>query len=359
MYFLNCTKADKKQYINDRWIIFIGIPALGISLALAPFMNAHNTFTGLSMWMIIAISIFFSAICWIGCRHIVFTLWKLFPWDEKPRLHLFFEIPGIFTWVTLLSIFISWWITSFMFHKPFTLYNAVVWHNILISNLVAFFVTTLHEGIFFYIQWKYNIQRSEDLEKSTYEAQYENLRSQVNPHFLFNSLNTLASQVECNPEAVSFVENLSDFLRYSLSNTGRELVPLSEEIQMLRKYKYLQQSRFGQNLEINIDVDEKTQNTYIAPLALQMLVENAIKHNIISKDKPLTINIYLSNNNYLSVENKLQKKIEPGRSTGIGLKNISNRYQYLTTRKVIFLESSLKFKVSIPLIEIDSLREKI
>jgi LytS/YehU family sensor histidine kinase len=289
----------------------------------------------------------------MGCRHIVSTLWKLFPWDEKPGLHLLIEIPGIFTWVTLLTLSLSWWVSTYLFHKPF-IFDPALGHNILLSNFIAFFITSIHEGIFFYIQWKYNIKRSEDLEKSTYEAQYENLRSQVNPHFLFNSLNTLVSQVESNPEAVSFIENLSDFLRYSLSNTSRELVPLKEEIQMLGKYKYLQQSRFGENLIINIEVDEVSQNAYIAPLALQMLVENAIKHNIISRDKPLTINIYVSDNNYLSVENNLQKKIEPGRSTGIGLKNITSRYQYLTTRKVIFIESSLKFKVSIPLVEIDA-----
>jgi LytS/YehU family sensor histidine kinase len=233
-----------------------------------------------------------------------------------------------------------------------------IWQNIFISNLIAFFVTSLHEGVFFYLQWRYNIKRSEDLEKSTYEAQYENLRSQVNPHFLFNSLNTLAAQVEDNPSAVSFVENLSDFLRYSLSNTGRELVPLKEELRMIRKYKYLQQTRFGQNLEIEMDVPEENQCMYVAPLALQMLVENAIKHNIISKDKPLNILIFMSNNNYLSVENNLQKKIEPGRSTGIGLKNIINRYQYLTVKKVIVIESSTKFKVSVPLVEFESAKEK-
>ena len=358
MYFLNCIKTSQKHSINDRSLIFIGIPLLGISLGFLLYMTATDSFTVINIWESIVISILFSAICWMGCRHIVFTLWKIFPWNEKPGLHLLFEIPVIFTWVTLLSLSLSWWASAYLLHKPFS-FDITLGHNILLSNFIAFFITTIHEGIFFYTQWKYNIKRSEDLEKSTYEAQYENLRSQVNPHFLFNSLNTLVSHVESNPEAVSFVENLSDFLRYSLSNTGRELVPLKEEIQMLDKYKYLQQSRFGENLIINIDVDEVSQNAYIAPLALQMLVENAIKHNIISRDKPLTINISISSNNYLSVENNLQKKIEPGRSTGIGLRNITSRYQYLTTRKVIFIESSLNFKVSIPLVEIDTTKEKI
>ena len=355
MPFQNRINKTLKHNINDRWLLIIGAPLLGLALAIMHFLLVNRYLSGVNICITIGISVFFSIICWVGCRHIVFTLWKVFPWDKKAKLHLLIEIPGIFAWVTILCTFFSWWITSFFFHQSFY-FTSTFWHNVLIANFVAFFVTSIHEGIFFYIQWKYNIQRSEDLEKSTYEAQYENLRSQVNPHFLFNSLNTLAAQVESNPEAVSFVENLSDFLRYSLSNTGRELVPLKEEIEMIQKYKYLQQSRFGQNLEINIDVDEKSLKEYIAPLALQMLVENAIKHNIISKDKPLIINIFISNNHYLSVENNLQKKIEPGRSTGIGLKNISNRYQYLTTRKVIFLETSLKYKVSIPLVAIDTTR---
>jgi len=357
MSFTNRINITHKPNINDRWLLIFGAPLLGLVLAVMPFLLINKYLPSVNIWTTIGISVIFSVICWIGCRHIVFTLWNIFPWDKKPKLHILIEIPGICAWVSLLCLLVSWWITSYFFNQTFH-FSVTFWHNVIITNFVAFFVTTIHEGIFFYIQWKYNIQRSEDLEKSTYEAQYENLRSQVNPHFLFNSLNTLAAQVESNPEAVSFVENLSDFLRYSLSNTGRELVPLKEEIQMLRKYKYLQQTRFGQNLEINIDVDENAQNEFIAPLALQMLVENAIKHNIISKDKPLTINIFISNNHYLSVENNLQKKIEPGRSTGIGLKNIINRYQYLTTRKVIFLESSLKYKVSIPLVEIDSTRSE-
>ncbi len=335
----------------------LGIPLLGLLLAVLPFLIEKNNITTNNFWFRIAVSIIFSAICWIGCRYIVFTLWRIFPWDKRPVLHLCFEIPAILIYITLLNILIFWWIFTFISHKEFEM-TVLVWQIIFNSNLIAFFITAVHEGVFFYLQWRYNIKRSEDLEKSTYEAQYENLRSQVNPHFLFNSLNTLAAQVEDNPNAVSFVENLSDFLRYSLSNTSKELVPLSEELRMIRKYKYLQQSRFGHNLEIEVDVPEENQCMYVPPLALQMLVENAIKHNIISKDKPLTINIFMANNNYLSVENNLQKKIEPGRSTGIGLKNIVNRYLYLTVKKVVVIESSTKFKVSVPLIEFESTKQK-
>ncbi|NWJ51501.1 MAG: histidine kinase [Bacteroidetes bacterium] len=357
MLLLHCSKTLKKYQFNDKWLLFLGIPALGLMLAILPFIFIKNNSADNNFWFRIMVSLLFSTICWIGCRQIVFTLWRVFPWDKRPILHLCFEVPAIFAYVSFLNLVIIWWIFVFVIHKEFVM-TTQIWQNIFISNLVAFFVTALHEGVFFYLQWRHNIKRSEDLEKSTYEAQYENLRSQVNPHFLFNSLNTLAAQVEDNPGAVSFVENLSDFLRYSLSNTGRELVPLCEELNMIGKYKYLQQTRFGQNLEIEMDVPEENQHMYVAPLALQMLVENAIKHNIISKDKPLKIKIFMSNNNYLSVENNLQKKIEPGRSTGIGLKNIINRYQYLTIKKVIVIESSTKYKVSVPLVEFESAREK-
>lgn len=357
MHHLHCSKTLNKYQFNDKWLLYLGIPILGLMFALLPIIIIKSNPADHIIWIRITVSFLFSAICWIGCRHIVFTLWRLFPWDKRPILHICLEVLAIFAYVSLLNLIIIWWLFVFIIQKEFVL-NNLVWQNIFISNLVAFLVTTLHEGAFFYLQWKHNIKRSEDLEKSTYEAQYENLRSQVNPHFLFNSLNTLAAQVEENPEAVSFVENLSDFLRYSLSNTGRELVPLGEELNMIEKYKYLQQTRFGQNLEIEMEVPEENQHMYVAPLALQMLVENAIKHNIISKDKPLKIKIFMANNNYISIENNLQKKIEPGRSTGIGLKNIVNRYQYLTEKKVIVIESSTKYKVSVPLVEFESAKEK-
>ncbi|MDP4292621.1 MAG: histidine kinase, partial [Bacteroidota bacterium] len=192
MIFSGFIKDIQNHKINDRWLVIIGAPMLGILMVVMPLILSNKYLSELNLSVTIGISVLFSAICWIGCRHIVFTLWKIFPWDKKPRLHLLFEIPGIFLWVTFLGFVFSFCITVIIFHKTFY-FNGIFWYNVLIANFIAFFVTTIHEGIFFYFQWKYNIQRSEDLEKSTYEAQYEILRSQVNPHFLFNSLNTLAA----------------------------------------------------------------------------------------------------------------------------------------------------------------------
>lgn len=162
MSFQKWIKTAQKHNINDRWLLIIGAPLLGLILAIMPFMLVNKYLTGVNIWMTIGISVLFSVICWIGCRHIVFTLWKVFPWDKKPRQHLLIEIPGIFAWVTFLSLLFSWWITSYFFHQTFY-FSITFWHNVIITNFVAFFVTAIHEGIFFYIQWKYNIQRSEDL----------------------------------------------------------------------------------------------------------------------------------------------------------------------------------------------------
>lgn len=189
------------------------------------------------------------------------------------------------------------------------------------------------------------------MEKDNIEAKYETLKSQINPHFLFNSLNSLSLIVDENEEATDYLQNLSEFLRYVLKSRDRELVLVRDEIYILKKYFNLQKSRFRENLVVDFNVDEKYYHYSLPPLVLQMLVENCIKHNVISKDKPLTIKV-LANNHYIVVENNLQKKVTEI-STKQGLRNISERFAFFTNKEVLIEEKRDAFTVKVPLLTVE------
>jgi len=217
------------------------------------------------------------------------------------------------------------------------------------SLVVTFIISTFMHGRGFLQSWRTAELNSAQLQKEGMKAQFDTLKSQVNPHFLFNSLNALTNLIyEDQDKAASFVKQLSEVYRYVLDMQDREVVMLSDELKFLRSYFFLQQIRFGEKLKVDINLDNV--NTHIPPLVLQMLVENAVKHNIISKDQPLTIRIF-TDNEYIVVENNIQiKNVLPEESKGIGLKNIKHRYSFLTNKKVEVVNDSRSFTVKLPFI---------
>ncbi len=192
------------------------------------------------------------------------------------------------------------------------------------------------------------LQRWAQLEKEKIASQFEALKSQINPHFLFNSFNTLVTIIEENPKlAVEYVEILADFYRTILQFRDREIISLEEEIEMVKNYHFLLQKRFGESFRLNIRVNGEP--VYVAPLTLQLLVENAVKHNVISKDRPLIVDITLKNGE-LVVRNNLQKKTQPARSTHFGLQSLNTRYLILTNRGLNIRETDSYFEVGVPVI---------
>lgn len=195
------------------------------------------------------------------------------------------------------------------------------------------------------------IQEKISLEKERIQSQFDTLRNQINPHFLFNSFNTLISTISKDKElAIHYVEQLSDYFRTILEQRDKETIFLKEELALVEQYLFLQKQRFGENLKIEIDIDNRYLETSIPPLTLQLLAENAIKHNIISKSKPLTIQIK-SVNGFLSVCNNLQEKSTKEPSTGVGLNNIFNRYQILFNASVKIEKNETQYCVKVPIIE--------
>lgn len=188
------------------------------------------------------------------------------------------------------------------------------------------------------------------LKQDNIAFQFEILKNQVNPHFLFNSLNVLSSLIYINQDdAAKFVRQLSKLYRHLLDNRNVETITIKEELDILDAYIYLLKTRFDQNLFIEIDIPESLLQKEIVPMALQMLLENSVKHNIISKTMPLNVAIGIENNEYVFVSNNLQTKalVEP--SPKLGLENINKRYRYLCDKEIEIIRNT-EFKVKLPLI---------
>lgn len=190
----------------------------------------------------------------------------------------------------------------------------------------------------------------EKLKQAQLEANISSLKEQLSPHFLFNTLNTL-STLTTEIEVKEYVAQLANVYRYVLENKTRNTVALNEELEFTRAYLHILQIRFDNALSVIIAIDEKLSQSVTAPFSLQLLVENAIKHNIASLSKPLTISIYNENENYIVVENNL--RIKPAAaSTGIGLANIMQRYKYLFQQELLIVKTESLFSVKLPIIKL-------
>lgn len=183
-------------------------------------------------------------------------------------------------------------------------------------------------------------------------GQYESLKQQLNPHMLFNSLNTLRSLVREDPvKAQNYIQELSTVLRYTLQEGELQGVLLADEMDFVEAYIYLQKMRYEDNLLFDMSVDEgMASRVQVPPMAVQLLIENAIKHNEISKRNPLTISVKADAGGWLSVENRIQPKLTPGVSTGIGLENLNKRYRLLSGQEIQVMRGNGRFCVRIPLI---------
>jgi len=182
------------------------------------------------------------------------------------------------------------------------------------------------------------------------EAQYELLKQQVNPHFLFNSLNTLKYMVESHDsQSAEFIIKLAAFYRYTLDSLKLNILSLREELAIMDSYVFLLKARFEEGLMITQNLDANVKDTFIPPFTLQLLIENCIKHNIVSLEKPLHIRVYREED-YLIVENNLQERKIPEPSTGLGIKNISQRYLHLSDKEIKILKIDDTFTIKLPII---------
>ena len=216
--------------------------------------------------------------------------------------------------------------------------------------IITLIVSSIYHAIYFYkASQAQKVNEQKTIARSA-TAQFDALKNQLDPHFLFNSLNVLVSLIEENPKAATkFTTSLSKVYRYVLEQRNKELVSVDEELKFARTYVGLLKTRFEDSIEIEIPDQGSIENVKVVPLSLQLLIENAVKHNIVSSNKPLKLKIY-EQDQFLVIENNLQKKQVIKESSGVGLQNIESRYRLLTNRQMTINETTDTFKVSVPIL---------
>ncbi|MGV7105593.1 2TM domain-containing protein [Flavobacterium sp. U410] len=222
--------------------------------------------------------------------------------------------------------------------------------NYVVAMIITLVVTLIVHLIYFYKNYQENRVKQEKIIAGTASAQFESLKNQLDPHFLFNSLNVLSSLIEENPDnAQRFTTSLSKVYRYVLEQRDKELVTVQEELAFAKTYMNLLKMRFENSISFELPNDFENIEARVVPLSLQLLLENCIKHNIVSEQKPLHIKIYIENNELIVENNKQKKEVLQDRK-GVGLQNIVNRYAILTDRKVAVYETDKVFRIKLPIL---------
>jgi two-component system, LytTR family, sensor kinase len=289
---------------------------------------------------------------WMGDRLIMIWSRTRYPLFKDVRKRLIHQSVSMFLFTIIGNNFIGWIMDDFIFKDNYGGHFRT--DTLIQSNAAAIFCSTMiiaiYESVYFINELKNSVEEKETLKRESLKAQLDALKTQVNPHFLFNNLNTLTAIIPDTPDqAIEFVQQMSKVYRHILEVQDEKTIPLKDELEVLKAYGFLLKTRFGDNLDIEIDVPEEKLTQQIVPLSLQLLMENAIKHNIVSSAKPLKIKVF-AENGHLLVSNNLQVKNQQIESTGIGLDNIRNRYKLFSNDEVKVTESGESFTVSIPLI---------
>ena len=294
----------------------------------------YSLIIGLSLWKVNEL---FSAV-----------LEKYYPWHKRPRLTLLLDVVG-----TILISAIIIYLVNYYFYFLISNFNLKERPQLfiligIIQLFISLVITSVFYVIKFFKEWRALLINEERLKREALTSQYESLKSYVNPHFLFNSLSVLDSLIDHNPEkAKDFIGRFSDVYRYVLQQKDRDMVPLPEELAFAQSYVYLNKIRQGAALQVEMDVQD--QSGFVVPVSLQILLENAFKHNEASVENPLKVTVTRIEDELVVVNTYQPRKVVID-NQGIGLKTICRRYEQLTNQNVNVVNAEGFFKVCLPII---------
>jgi hypothetical protein len=342
-------QANCRIGFDDRWVMVIVIPILSFIIPIV-FMGCRFGRYPLFSWEKYLTTVIITSSIWMGNRQIMIYSRKKYPLFNDVRTRLIFQSSYMLLFTIVINNLLGYILNHFDYGFKIPGIDMLI-----SSNAASIFCTitiiAIYESIYFMNELRASVEESENLKRESLSAQLNALRSQVNPHFLFNNLNTLCSLIPENPKhAVDFVQQLSKVYRHILEVKDEKSILLKDELDLLKAYTFLLKTRFDKNLDVTIDIPSEKLQKRIVPMSLQILMENAIKHNIVSADKPLHIDISTVNGS-LVVSNNLQMKSQVNECTGIGLDNIRNRYKLISERPVNVTTNDNNFTVSIPLID--------
>lgn len=322
---------------------------------------------GTALWMILhptidetaEIKVFTS--CWllIGFSLVLITvtlldlvLDKLISWKRYPGLRFFLQmiVSTIFSIVSLNL--------SYYFIKEYYIATPVAENFIVLNFYAAALILpgfSLYFGYKFLKDWKRSELETERLQKENARSQMMSLKNHLDPHFLFNNLNILSSLMDKDINlSKEYLDKFAEVYRVILKAEYSDLTLLEEELQLIDAYIYLLKIRFAKSVFVHVNIEDTAKQKALPPLSIQMLIENAIKHNMANVNNPITIKIYSAGMDTVIVENNVQKKkYSQQERKGSGLENIKNRYKFFTDKPVVITEDESVFKVTLPLLEID------
>jgi two-component system LytT family sensor kinase len=309
--------------------------------------NFHNIllvglFTGV-MWTLM----------WKGNEIIACHIDRYVSWLKNPAKRFFIGLAAVLIYVpvmaTLVNLLMDWILNRNLDFRDLS--NGII-QSTLIAVMFTILVMLIIYSISFFKSWRQAAINMEKLKRENISSQYEILKNQVNPHFLFNTLNALTSLIyEDRDKAVRFINKFSDVYRYVLESRNREVVAIAEELEFVSAYSFLLQTRYEENLSIKIP--ENNVQGFIPPMSLQLLVENAVKHNVISDGHPLFLKIRIDGQR-IQVENNItEPRNNPDRHESIGLKNIVSRFEILTDQPVKIEKEQGIFRVILPVLQME------
>jgi sensor histidine kinase YesM len=349
--------APTRTNWKNIFIDWIGVPLLGsIVITLTYATNELIEGDYLDFIESMMISFTFWSVLANGNGIIVNYLEQRWSWLESPIKRLAIGIGALLIYTIIASTLIIYAYVEFYLGYSFADFSndEQFLEFLFIPVIITIFIALWMHGRAFLQDWRQSAIDVERLKTENLKSRFESLRNQVNPHFLFNSLNALSSLVYANQEkAVDFIQKLSEVYRYVLDHQNDEVVNLKDELNFLKSFVFLNKIRFGDNFKVDYQNLQELEDWSIPPVSLQLLVENCIKHNEISKENQLKVSIRMENDAII-VENNLNPMKSPKKdSNGLGLSNIRSRYEILSNVKVQVEQSSTTFCVKIPLLNFE------
>lgn len=336
--------------INDIGFRLVLAPVFGIVIPLISGMINVNNLTHWQVKFSFLYTILIAFIIWEGNRYLHFSLRSYFNWYNKPIRKIAVVLIAIsFYTVPVSVLLLLGWYSLFEHGRP---NRQVIIISTLIIMICVIFIAHVYETVFLVKESENEMLRNEQLERAKTEAELEILKSQIDPHFIFNSLNTLSHLIEEKPaKAKLFNDHLADVYRYILQHKERELVLLRDEMHFLHNYFSLLRIRFENAVQLRSEIDESQYEAWlIPPISLQLLAENAIKHNEFSDSNPLVIYVQQKGES-LTVSNRLNRKELRKESSKTGLSNLNERYKLITQKEITIAATADIFVVQLPLLK--------
>jgi len=340
------------SHINDKMVRVVGILFFGILIP-----NATGLIDGFQQPLTILVwqygyFIFVAFAIWQGNRWLLFRLEERFDWFINPAqkvvailgMNVFYTISVV---ITLLS---GWY---YLAGKPMNW--EVIQVNIIVCTICVIFITHAYETVFLIKQRQSDLLKKEQLEKAKAHAELEALKNQIDPHFMFNTLNSLSYLIDHAPKkAIQFTDSLAEVYRYILASKNQSMVMLEDELLFLDRYMAMLRIRFDETLRLDTGDTGSKANVYlIPPLSVFMALENVVKHNEISKTNPMTVMLSL-NGEYLRISNPVRPKQNIKASSGIGLHNLNERYKITVQKDPLYTRENGTFQLNLPLLKINN-----